>query len=488
MRLSDTLRPAVLFALATALPAVAGPAAAQQPQPRSTPARATSSVNIPHERMTLRNGLNVILAPDHSTPEVAVDVWYHVGSKNEVAGRTGFAHMFEHVMFTGSGNVAYGLHDRLTEGVGGSNNGSTNNDRTNYYEVVPSNYLESALWLEADRMGFLLDKLDSAKFAAQRDIVQNERRQGIDNQPYGRVGEILTTALYPASNPYSWPVVGYLSELQQASVEDVKDFFRLYYAPSNATLAIVGDFQPAQAKAWVTKYFADLPRGKPITRPIVAAATLAAPKRLVFEDRVQVPRLYVRWPTAGVKSADTHALSFLGQVLTASRTARLTKALVYDRQSAATVTAGNSGRESVGDFGISITPRPGHTLAELEAAADSVLDRLKREGPSEAEMAKARAGIEFGFVGTLENNLGKAEILNTGLVFYGDPAYYKTQYAALRAVTAADVKRVANRYLGPNRVVLSVVPLGKFDQASNPGASAKVTVGADGGHYVMEPK
>jgi zinc protease len=478
---SSVFCPAVLLALSITF---TPPAVAQQPAPRG----AADVLRIPFERITLPNGLNVLLAPDHGTPRVAVDVWYHVGSKNEVPGRTGFAHMFEHVMFTGSAHVPYGLHDRLTEGVGGDNNGSTSNDRTNYYENVPANYLESGLWLEADRMGFLLEKLDSAKFAAQRDIVQNERRQGIDNQPYGRAFEIITAAMYPPSNPYSWPVVGYIAELQQASVEDVKRFFRLYYAPSNATLAIVGDFDPAQARQWVTKYFGDLPGGSPITRPTVTPPTLGAEKRLLFEDRVQVPRLYLRWPTAGVKDDDSYALNFLGQVLTASRTARLTKLLVYDRQSAANVGAGQFGRENAGDFGITITPRPGHTLSELEAQTDSVLERLQREGPTAEEMAKAGAGIEFNFVSGLESNLGKAELLNSGLVFYGDPGYFKTQYTKLKSVTAADVKRVANKYLGPGRVVLSVVPLGKPELAASAGASLKVTVGPDGGHYIMEVK
>ena len=289
--------------------------------------------------------------PNHSIPQVTVDVWYHVGSKNEVPGRTGFAHLFEHVMFTGSGHVPYGLHDKLTEGVGGNNNGSTNNDRTNYYETVPANYLESALWLEADRMGFLLDKLDQAKFAAQRDIVQNERRQGIDNQPYGRAFEITTTAMYPQSNPYSWPVVGYMADLQKATVDDVKDFFRLYYAPNNATLAIVGDFDPAQAKAWIKKYFGDLPRGRQITRPVVPPTTLANEKRLVYEDRVQIPRLYVQWPTVGATNDDDLVLQISGAILSGPRTARLTKALVYDRQSAATAQAGSNSSESTrGDF------------------------------------------------------------------------------------------------------------------------------------------
>src|SRR5262245_31753227 len=218
-------------------------AAAQRPQPAPT-----NAIKIPIETYVLPNGLTVILSTDHSTPTLAVDVWYHVGSKNEQVGRTGFAHLFEHVMFTGSGHVPYGLHDKLTEGVGGRNNGSTTNDRTNYWELVPSNYLESAIWLEADRMGWLLDALDTAKLNAQRDIVKNERRQSYDNQPYGRAWEILSAATYPKEHPYSWPVIGSMTDLSAASEKDVKDFFRLYYAPSNATLTIVGDFEPAQAK------------------------------------------------------------------------------------------------------------------------------------------------------------------------------------------------------------------------------------------------
>ncbi len=234
----------------------------------------SASINIPFERYVLPNGLTVLLSQDRSTPTVAVNVWYHVGSKNEAAGRTGFAHLFEHVMFTGSGHVPYGTHDRLTEGVGGSNNGTTSNDRTTYYETVPSNYLESALWLEADRMGYLLDTLDIAKLNAQRDIVKNERRQSYDNQPYGRANEILSAATYPASHPYSWDVIGSMEDLSAASEADVKSFFKLYYAPNNAFLSIVGDFEMADAKAWVTKYFGDIPRGGAITRPAVTPVKL----------------------------------------------------------------------------------------------------------------------------------------------------------------------------------------------------------------------
>ncbi len=454
----------------------------------SAHAAARDAIRIPYESYTLANGLTVILAPDHSTPQATVDVWYHVGSKNETVGHTGFAHMFEHVMFTGSGHVPYGTHDRLTEGVGGDNNGSTSNDRTNYYEDVPSNYVESALWMEADRMGFLLDKLDESKFDAQRDIVQNERRQRTDNVPYGRAFEIVTAAMLPDGHPYSWPVVGYMADLKLATVEDVKQFFRRYYSPGNATLSIVGDFEPAQVKLWVTKYFADLPAGAPVTRPVVPPVVLAAPRRLVYEDRVQVPRLYVAWPSAGEDDPDYYALDVMADILAGSRTARITKALVYDRQSATSANMFNDGNEKFGAYLLMLTPRPEHTLGELEASADSILARFVQEGPTADEMARALAGTEFGFVSALESNLGKAEILNSGAAFHGDPAYYKTAYAKLKSVTAADVKRVAAKYLVPGRVVLSVVPAGKPEQAAGADHCTKVTVSPDGGHYLMEAK
>jgi zinc protease len=432
---------------------------------------AQGKISIPFESYTLPNGLNVVLSIDRTTPTVAVNIYYHVGSKNEMPGRTGFAHLFEHVMFTGSGHVPYGLQDKLTEGVGGSNNGGTSNDITTYYETVPSNYLEAMLWIEADRMGFLLDSLDIAKLNAQRDIVKNERRQRVDNQPYGRVSEILSRAIYPPSHPYSWPVIGSMEDLSAASEEDVKNFFRLYYAPNNAFLMIVGDFDPAQAKAWVTKYFGDIPRGKPITRPSVAPVTLSTSQRLVLEDRVQVPRLYVLWPTIGEKNDDRYALSVLGSILSGPRTARLTKALVYDQQSAASVSAGQSSSEDVGEFMVSITPRPGHSLTDLEAAADAIIEKFKSEGPTAEEVQKATAGEELSFVRGLESNLGKAFQLANGAAIHGDPGYFQVEYQKTLAVTAVDVKRVANKYLTGGRVVLSVVPAGKVDQASKPAES-----------------
>ncbi len=460
-----------------ALVALACVAAAQRPPSAAPPG--SDAIKIPFETYTLPNGLTVILSEDHTTPTVAVNVFYHVGSKNEVPGRTGFAHLFEHIMFTGSKNVPYGLHDKLTEGVGGTNNGGTSNDTTQYYEIVPSNYLESALWAESDRMGFLLDTLDITKLNAQRDIVKNERRQGVDNQPYGKVNEILAKATYPANNPYSWDVIGSMEDLSAASAEDVKNFFRTYYAPNNAFLAIVGDFDAAQAKAWVSRYFGDIPKGKPVVRPNVSPATLPAERRFFYEDRVQVSRLYLEWPTIGEKNDDQYALDVLASVLAGSRTARLNKPLVYDQQSAASISAYQGSNEDVGEFMVVVTPRPGHTLTELETAIDAIIEKLKTEGPTPEEIQKAVAGEELGFVRGLESNLGKAMNLSAGAAFHGDPGYYKIAFQKSTAVTAADVKRVANKYLTKGRIVLSVVPIGKAQEASKPAESKKVTGAED---------
>ena len=342
---------------------------------------AQSSINIPFEAYTLPNGLNVVLSIDRTTPTVAVNIWYHVGSKNEMPGRTGFAHLFEHVMFTGSGHVPYGLHDRLTEGAGGMNNGTTSNDITTYYETVPSNYLETMLWIEADRMGFLLDSLDLAKLNAQRDIVKNERRQRVDNQPYGRVFEILSKAMYPASHPYSWPVIGSMEDLSAASEEDVKNFFRLYYAPNNAFLTIVGDFDPAQAKAWVTKYFGDIPRGNPInvrqrdrSRSLGAAARVRRSRAgAAGLCSVADGRRKKRRPLRAVGARRHPVWSPDGPPDQGAGVSTSRRPLLFQR--------GQNSSEDVGEFLVTITPRPGHSLTDLETAADAVIERLKREGP-----------------------------------------------------------------------------------------------------------
>jgi zinc protease len=459
---------------ALAVPLAASPAAAQ----RQSHNAAASLISIPFQKYALPNGLTVVLAPDHATPTVAVEVMYHVGSKNETPSHTGFAHMFEHVMFTGSGHVPYGLHDKYTEGVGGGNNGSTNNDVTQYYETMPSNYLQTALWLESDRMGWLLDSLDEAKFRAQRDIVKNERRQRTDNVPYSRDGEVVEMNMFPSPNPYSWPVVGKMADLTNATVNDVKRFFRVYYVPNNATLSIVGDFDPAQAKQWVAHYFDDIPHGKAVVRPVIAASPLSAEKRLTFEDRVQVPRLTIAWPGAGEHDADQYALDVLSDVLArqGSRTARITKALVYDKQIAASVSAFSDNEEGLGEFVISATPRPGHTLADLETAIDSVVTQLQRTGPTAAEVTRSKAGLQLSYLQGLESNLGKALQLAYDQTMFNDPSHsFSVDYVKTQAVTAEDVKRVANKYLRNARIVLSDVPLGKTDLASHADKSTVVT-------------
>jgi zinc protease len=478
------MRPTRLLLAATLVSLIAGETGAQ-----AKPATAAAgSINIPFETYKLANGLTVILSEDHSVPRVFVDVWYHVGSKNEKPGRTGFAHMFEHVMFTGSKNVPYGTQDRYTEGVGGFNNGSTTNDRTNYYEEVPSNYLETQLWIESDRMGFLLDKLDEAKFVAQRDIVKNERRQRTENPPYGRSFEIITNQILPESDPYSWPVVGYMTDLTNATVEDVKEFFRLYYAPNNATIAIVGDFKTPEVKAWITKYFADIAKGAPIVRPKVTPTVMKATSRATYEDRVQVPRLYLAWPTVGSDSEDDKVLDIISSILSGPRTARLTKEMVYDKQSAAQVGAFQNTNENNGTYVIQVTPRPGNTLTALEDQVNEVIERFKRDGPTAEEMTKSTAGTEFGFVAGLESLNGKGEQLLDGSVFHGDPGYYKKLYAGIKSVTAADVKRVANKYFTKERAILSIVPVGKATDAARAAESKTVKVSADGGHYTFEGK
>jgi len=454
---------AALLVLACA--AAAGTLVAQSSQPTS------STLRIPFESYALPNGLRVVLAPNNTSPTVAVTVWYHVGSKNETKGKTGFAHLFEHVMFTGSGHVPYGEHDRLTEGVGGSNNGTTSRDRTMYFETIPSNYLETALWLESDRMGFLLETLDIQKLNAQRDIVKNERRQSMDNQPYGLVDEIVSNTLYPAAHPYSWDVIGSMTDLTAASETDVRDFFKRYYTPGNAIVSIAGDFQPQQAKAIVARYFGEFPRGPAIVRPAAPPVTLDRETRLVYEDRVQVPRLVIVWPTVGRQSDDRFALRVLDQIVAGPRTTRLTKALVYDRQLATSITARQDPDESAGEWRLTITPRPGVSLTDLEAATDAILETLKAEGPTAEEIQRATAGLELGFVNGLESNLGRSMRLADGLGYENDAGSFQTEYQKMLAVTPADVKRIANKYLTKGRVVLSVVPIGKKEMASKPSES-----------------
>jgi len=428
------------------------------------PARseAQSVPKINYEKYTLPNGLEVILHEDHSTPIVAVNTWYHVGSGDEKPGRTGFAHLFEHIMFMGSEHVPVGVFDKELEAAGGDNNGSTTEDRTNYYEVVPSNALPLALWLDSDRMGFLLPTMDLPKVDLQRDVVKNERRQSVDNVPYGRSEEVILAALYPKGHPYSWSVIGSMADLSAASLDDVKNFFRTYYAPNNATLTIAGDFDPASVKTLVRQYFGDIPRGPALpARPTVPAVTLAKDTFLVMEDKVQLPRAFYNWPTVKLFASDDAALDVLASVLTSGKNSRLYKKLVYDMQIAQNVRASQQSSRLAGYFQIDVTPKPGQSLASIDGIVQQELRRLMSEPITARELARVQNSFRSSFLNRMASVQNKADILNGYNYLAGTPDYVQQDAGRYDRVTLADVQRVARTYLSKPKVVLTVVPEGK---------------------------
>jgi len=410
------------------------------------------------EKYTLPNGLEVILHEDHTTPVVGVNIWYKVGSKNEKAGRTGFAHLFEHLMFQGSKNHDHEYFGPI-EKLGAQINGSTSTDRTNYYENVPSNALELALWLESDRMGFLLPALTQAKLDNQRDVVKNERRQRYDNVPYGQTHETLIEALYPADHPYHHSVIGSMADLSAASLEDVSTFFRTYYSPNNASLCIAGDFDPAETKRLVEKYFGSLSRGPDVAKLKPSVPVLAEPKHIKMTDRVSLPRVELVWPTGQRGDADEQALDVLAMVLGGlDKENRLFRALMYDRQLAAHVEAGHPASALAGEFTVTIYAQRGQSLDDLVKLADAEIERLKTEGPTLEEVTKAQNTQESQLVIGLQSAGRKADFLNNYNVEFGDPLAYKAEMVRLFKVTPDDVKRVAKQYLTANRIRLDVNP------------------------------
>jgi zinc protease len=425
---------------------------------------AQATPRIQFEKYTLPNGLQVILHEDHSTPIVTVDTWYHVGSGDEQPGRTGFAHLFEHIMFMGSQNVPVGAFDQLLEAAGADNNGSTTEDRTNYYENLPSNALALALWLDADRMGFLLPTMDLAKLNLQRDVVKNERRQRVDNQPYGRADETILAALYPKSHPYSWPVIGSMADLSAASLEDVRSFFRTYYAPNNAAIVIAGDFDPAAVKKLVAQYFGPIPRGPAVKRrTAVPAVVIPRDKFIVLEDKVQLPRLFYTWPTVKAFAPDDAALDILALVLANDKNSRLYKKLVYDLQIAQNARAFQESGKLDGKFQVDVTPMPGQKVADIDRVVTTEIDNIIRNGVTTRELQRAQNSYKASFLNRLASVLGKADQLNFYNYFVGTPDYVQQDAARYERVTAADVQRVARKYLGKPKVVLTVVPEGKKD-------------------------
>ena len=427
------------------------------------------SMNIPFVHRTLDNGLDVLVHEDRNCPIVAVNVWYHVGSKNEKPGRTGFAHLFEHLMFEGSQHYDHGYFQPLQQ-AGASLNGSTNADRTNYWEVVPSNAVDLALWMESDRMGYLLPALTEAKFNNQRDVVLNERRQNYENRPYGLAGMALVAELYPADHPYNWLTIGAAADLRAAHLDDVRAFFQTYYHPGNASLAIAGDIDADAALRLADDHFGGLTAGgtvPPVDAPAVPRRDRET--RLLLEDRIELPRIYMTWHSPALFGADDAELDLVADVLAGGKTSRLYRALVYEQRIATEVAASQNSRELGGYFQVVATAAPGRTLAELDAAISAEMKKLTAEGPTVPEMERGIAQAEVHFVSRLQTVGGfggKSDQLNAYNVFLGEAGYFDRDLARYRNATAQDLTRAAREWLEyEHRVVLSVVPHGRQDLA-----------------------
>ncbi len=428
-------------------------------------------LNLPYESFTLDNGLQLLVHEDRTTPIVAVNLWYRVGSKDERPGRTGFAHLFEHLMFEGSAHAAKGAFDELLEAAGGYNNGSTTTDRTNYYETVPTSALELALWLEADRMGWLLPAMTQEKLDGQRDVVKNERRQSYENRPYGLAYETILAALYPPDHPYHWPVIGSMEDLDAASLEDVERFFRTYYAPNNASLAIAGAVDAATVRRMVERYFGDIPGGADVPHVAAASGSIPEDRALVLEDDVELPRLYMAWHSPAFFDEGDAALDFVASVLADGKPSRLHCSLIYERRIAQDVQAFQNSGMLGSSFFVVVTGRQGISLAELEQGVRRELEAIVTRGIEERELERVRNQIETDFVDGLQNVLNRADRLNLYAYYTGDPGYVGEDLERYRRLRSADVVDAARRYLleAPS-VVLSVVPKGRRDLAAREAA------------------
>jgi zinc protease len=432
---------------------------------------------IPYETFRLPNGLNVILSEDHTAPIVGVDVRYSVGSKDERPGRTGFAHLFEHLMFQGSVHYPKGEADRLLEAVGGVFNGGTSPDATVYWGQVPSNALELVLAIESDRMGFLLPVIDQAKLDNQRDVVLNERRQNLEMQPYGKVWEVLPAELWDASFPYHWPTIGFPQDISAATLDDVREFFRRYYGPGDASLAIAGDFDPKEARRLVERWFGPIAGASApqAARTYPTPEPLAAERRVTIEDDVQLPRLYIAWQSPKSFAPGDAELDLAADVLADGKSARLVQRLVMDERIAQNVSAGQMSAALASTFLVVATPKPGTSLTQLEREIDEELARLAGAPPAPGELERAVNKTESGAVFSLEpvgGDGGRAATLNRYFQLTGDPGYFPKDVGRYRAVTPAAVSEAVGRFLRKDaRVVLAVVPRGSVSAGGAPAGS-----------------
>jgi len=433
---------------------------APPPPPAPAAAPAPLAVSLKATSTKLANGLEVIFDEDHRTPIVTVNVWYHVGSKDEAEHRNGFAHLFEHVMFQGSKHVPEDTYFRFLEKAGATSiNGTTNTDRTNYFETVPANQLELALWLESDRMAYLLDHADEATFKSQREVVKNERRQNYENSPYGMVIAFVRAEVYPKEHPYHLLTIGTPEDLDSASLEDVKGFFRTNYVPNNATLVVSGDFDRTKVAPLVEKWFGPIPRGKDVARKSPIKTTHPGETRIEVEAGVELARAYVSWPTPEFFAPGDGELDLVSHVLTGGKTSRLYKRLVYDLQIAQSVSASQQSSELGSVFEITATAKPGHTGDELLKVIDEELAKLRTSGVTDGELSRARTSIVADTLFDLERSSSRANRLNTYAHYVGDPNYLTKDVARTTSATTSSLAEAARTWLKEkDRVVTIVTP------------------------------
>jgi zinc protease len=427
-------------------------------------AQQSAGLEVPYTQFTLPNGLHVILHEDHTVPLVTVNVWYHVGSAREKPGRTGFAHLFEHLMFMGSAHAKYGDFDQLLEAAGGTNNASTAEDRTNYYIDVPSNALELALFLESDRMAYLLDAMSPKTVDAQRDVVKNERRQSYENAPYGMASIEIAQMLYPQGHPYRWPTIGYMEDLSAASYQDVVDFFKTYYQPGNASLVVAGDIDTAKTKASVEKWFADVKPGTAPVGPIdYPHPNLTEVKKKTIQDRVQLPRLYLTWITPAHFEPGDAELDVLSLLLAGGKNSRLYKRLVYELQIAQDVAAFQASKTLSSEYQIVVTARPDASIDRIRAVVDEEIAKVQQAPATSREFTRAINQIESSFYDRLERvgeYGGVADQMNSYYLVSGNPGYFTEDLSRYRALSPPDIQATALKFLPLNkRVELVVEPV-----------------------------
>lgn len=421
-------------------------------------------LNLPYEKYKLDNGLEVILHQNKDIPVVAVNVWYKVGSAQEVKGKTGIAHLFEHMMFQGSENVPKEMHFRYIQEAGGTLNGSTSFDRTNYYEKLPSNYIELALWLESDRMGFFLPALTQDKLNNQKDVVFNERLERYDNQPYGLAWEKLITNLYSNNHPYSWSTIGFAEDIKNYNLNDVTSFFNKYYSPNNASLVVAGNFEIVGAKLLIEKYFGPIQNGKDVKHLKVVNKDLSENNLIIYKDQVQLDRIYISWLTDRAYSQDDASLDILSDLLTGSKNSRLYKSLVFEKEIAQDVSAFQFSGKYAGHFTIVATAKPGNSLDELKTEIFKEIDKLNKDGISSNEMQRSKTGIKSSFVFSLQNLESIADHLNSYNFYLDEPNSFSYDLNRYEIVQTKEIIEVTKKYLSKPYVELRIIPKNELNE------------------------